>query len=148
MTFWHLKVGTLLAENVAGSWLVLCVCWGDGHPWTFKFIAESAFWIREESFNESLWRKPWCSLPPAFSILYKNYDFLLGFFFAGCSICIQKHARGSLEAPRDVLDDILTSESWDISGRNVVEIMLKCVLDGFLHAWDIILIYFQEKEEL
>ena len=30
-------------------------------------------------------------------------------FFRGCSICIQDHSGGNLEAPRYVLDDILTS---------------------------------------
>ena len=45
----------------------------------------------------------------------------------GCSICIQNHSGGTLEASGDIRDGILTSEKWNMSGRkccrNHVEVM-------------------------
>ena len=42
----------------------------------------------------------------------ENDDFRLeDIFVVGCCICIQEHSGDSLEASRDVLDGILTSES-------------------------------------
>ena len=46
----------------------------------------------------------------------ENDDFGVDDFFP-CPICIQNHSGGNLEAPRDVINDILTIE-------NVAEMML------------------------